>query len=760
MNSNSNQLNYSDDTTCTYGPKIPINSKITLAPGCDCGNINCKKYSPNNNIQNTLINDIEGFCGYGPERPLECNLKLARGCDCGNLDCGDYRTDNTIQNTLYQDIEYKDLKPKMQVEGFCGYGLERPLNPNVKLARGCDCGNIDCGDYRTNNTIQNTLYQDIQYQNQDPNSPMKIEGFGCGCGYSKSTSANCECRNPNCECPGNCSCALGCNCRYCRLNVREGFRGGHGGFSGNFGSDLDGSFEGRGSYDRYNFSNEYNQLANAPNTSTDSDWDYSEYNFPYLSEDILEKNKDMKKITTNSETNPETNPQKIEGFRGGGGGGGHGGGGFGGRGGGLDGGFGGYSRGGYGDAGFRGGDLRDRGLLDGYTMDSRFSNYHSNTYPDLNTYAYSTDGPGVSGGYVGFEPTDLPIYNPNYYMPYGYPNLVVDTPQQYLEDKAEEGVEEFSNMGGSGGRSGGRSSGRSGGISSGRSAGRSGGFGRSGSPSGSRSYSRSRSRSRSSSPSRSGSYSTTDRSDRSGRSGRSGRSDKYGKNKNVTINKYYNSEYPNDKPFNEPYPDRGTWRHGRYWPYGYGNSSGYYGGNGGYWDWPYYASPWVIPAVIGSNVWNDDGTQEPTTINNITINAEPKLVEESTNGYSNGYSNENSNSNRNEESEEFGSMQEKILAQTEKLKSIMLNEVHSKQEYEQEQAIAQARAMAMARSEAEQAQAYSQAMTRTRSESEQVRPDISRVYRKNDDMFENFDTFIGIVVIIILFIFIKQKSVV
>ncbi len=110
---NSNHLNYGqDDTNCSLGPDISLNSNLKLSAGCDCGNLQCKKYATPNNIQNTLIKDIEGFCGYGPEISLEDKIKLARGCDCGNTDCGEYKTDNTIQNTLYEDIEPRDLKPK------------------------------------------------------------------------------------------------------------------------------------------------------------------------------------------------------------------------------------------------------------------------------------------------------------------------------------------------------------------------------------------------------------------------------------------------------------------------------------------------------------------------------------------------------------------------------------------------------------------------------------------------------------------------
>ncbi len=704
---NSNSLSYTDENTnCSVGPNIPLppyNKNISIGGGCDCGNLNCKKYNKPNNIQSILFKDIEGFCGYGPEQILQNKQILARGCDCGNIKCGEYKTDNTIQNTLYQDIE-----------GFCGYGPEQTLQNKQTLSRGCDCGNIKCGEYNTDNTIQNTLYQDIEFRDLKPKGNSKlVENFACGCSTGlRNYSKSCGCGASNCPCPGNCACGMGCRCRYCaQAQMTEGFRGGgggRGGFGGHFGSDFGGSFEGRGKLDRYNFNTDYNNLENAPNTSSDADWDYSEYNLPYLSEDILEKRKAEK--------------TKIEGFRGGGGGGGRGGG-FGGRGGGFGGGFGG-ELGAVGRAGGFGG-LRGEARSVG-PMDSRFADY-LNTTPNLNTYAYSTDGPGVSGGYVGFEPTDLPIYSPNYYMPYGYPNVVVDTPQQYLEDEAEEGIEPF-RSGSSGGRSGGSRSGgsRSGGSRSGGS--RSGGWSsgsRSGSPSRGRSSSigsgswsgsgsgsglRSRSSSRSSSPSRTrgqkgGSY--------------SGKSDR-NRNKNVTINKYYNKDYPNDKPFNEPYPNRGTWKNNRYWPYGTGYS--------GYWnDWPYYASPLLLPAVIGSNYvdpyYEDD---EPTTINNITINAQPVQNEENS-----------STKQSSDDSEEFNSMQEKILAQTEQLKSLMLNEIKSKENQSNPEEIAIRQVT-----------------------QEQINPDFKIVHKKDDDIFKHYGTYIAIVVILIIFIFLKKKQVV
>ncbi len=53
---NSNNLNYGqDDTNCSLGPDISLNSNLKLNAGCDCGNLQCKKYATPNNIQNLTI---------------------------------------------------------------------------------------------------------------------------------------------------------------------------------------------------------------------------------------------------------------------------------------------------------------------------------------------------------------------------------------------------------------------------------------------------------------------------------------------------------------------------------------------------------------------------------------------------------------------------------------------------------------------------------------------------------------------------------
>jgi hypothetical protein len=615
-----------------------------------------------------IINSDE--CSKGPNFKLENGQNLQAGCDCGSLECSD-SNEETIQDTLVGDIE-----------GFCGYGPEQTLENKQVLARGCDCGNIDCGEYKTDNTEQNTLYRDIEFRDLKPKS---VECFGCGCGGGNQNRP-CPCSRQYCRCAGNCGCEHGCNCSRC--NANEGFRGGgggggRGGFGGHFGSDFS-SFEGRGNFDRYNFNNLENNLANAPNTSSDSNWDFSEYKYPYLDEDILESKK-----------------TGVEGFRGGGGGGGgRGGGGFGGRAGGFGGGVGGFqsgfSRGFGGYSGAYGSPYGGRNArFGGYQMDQRFSNY-LNYSPNLNTYAYSTDGPGVSGDYVGFAPTDEPIYTPDYSVLYGYPNVVVDNskPNSVNPDY----IEGFRS--GSGGKSSGRSGG-SGGRTGGRT-GSSGSRGRSSSSSGSRSGSSSRSRSSSGSRSRSPD----------------------GKNININ-NQYYNKNYPNDKPFNEPYPNRGTYKNGRYWPYGTG-----YGGN--YGDWPYYATPYLLPAVIGSNYvdsyFNPDDV--PTTVNNITINTDSDNKSDST-------QQESKNTTDSKENEEFLKIQNKILSETQQLKQMILNEINPKDSTNQEQT-----------------------STTGSTGSSGSNPDISRVHRKDDDMFENYGVYIAIVIVIILFIFLKKKYVV
>ncbi len=759
---NSNYLNYGqDDTNCSLGPEILVNTNLKLSAGCDCGNLQCKKYSKSNNIQSTLYKDIEGFCGYGPEISLEDKIKLARGCDCGNIDCGKYTTNNLLQNTLYKDIE-----------GFCGYGPETTLKNNKKLERGCDCGNIDCGDYVTNNSLQNTLYQDIEFRDLKSKSvekfescgnppqlvlgnnevlskgcpcgdlycgcpgsscgcPIKcscvmckskptekIEPFGCGCGKGMQSSryqANprCGCCNPNCNCPGGCDCTQGCNCPYCQgARSTEGFRGGggggRGGFGGHFGSELGGSFEGRGnfegrSFEKYKFDN-LNNLNNWNSASSDNaDWDYSETDYPYLENQILDA--DKQKIA---------NGKKIEGFRGGGGGGGRGAGGFGGRGG-----FGGY--GGYGGA-------NRVGAYGGFG-NSRFAS-NLGAKPDLSTYEYSVDGPGVDGGYVGFAPSDIPFFSPDYYMPYGYSNVVIDTNKQYEKDQEDAGIEGFRSGGGGGGKSGGgRSSGSSGG-SRGRSSGSFGGSrGRtSGSPSSRSGSSWSGSKSRSGSPSsKSGSSWSGSSSDSKSRSG----SPK--KDKNVYIynkNKYVNKDYPNDKPFNEPYPNRGEYYNGRYWPNGRSGWNNYYGGGGGGyyggWNdgpyWPYYANPLLFPAVIGSNeVYPDD---VPTTINNITIVPEPK---DST------QSKDEENKNKGT-SEEFNDIQNKILAQTELLKQIIQDDSNS------------------------------QKPTKPTQQPNSVTQEIIKKINQNskpvdsESFFDKYGVYIVIIIILVLFVVMKQKN--
>lgn len=597
---NSNYLNYGqDDTNCSLGPEIPVNTNLKLSAGCDCGNLQCKKYSKSNNIQSTLYKDIEGFCGYGPETTLENNNKLARGCDCGNIDCGDYDTNNSLQNTLYQDIEFRDLKPK-SVETFesCGNPPPLVLGNNEVLSKGCPCGDLYCG------------------------------------------------------CPGSsCGCPIKCSCIMCKSKPAEKIEP----FGCGCGKGMQSS--------RYQ--------ANL--------------------------------------TNPA---DSIEGFRGGGGGGGRGGGGFGGRGGG---GFGGY--GGYGGA-------NRVGAYGGFE-NSRFAS-NLGAKPDLSTYEYSVDGPGVDGGYVGFAPSDIPFLSPDYYMPYGYSNVVIDTNKQYEKDQEDAGIEGFRSGGGGGGKSGGgRSSGSSGG-SRGRSSGSFGGSSRSGSPSSRSGSSWSGSKSRSGSPS-----SRTGSSWFGSSSGSKSRSGSPKKDKNVYIynkNKYVNKDYPNDKPFNEPYPNRGEYYNGRYWPNGKSGWNNYYGGGGYYggWNdgpyWPYYANPLLFPAVIGSNeVYPDD---VPTTINNITIVPEPK---DST------QSKDEENKNKGT-SEEFNDIQNKILAQTELLKQIIQDDSNSQKPTKQTQ--------------------------QPNSVTQEIIKKINQNSKSVDSesFFDKYGVYIVIIIILVLFVVMKQKN--